>query len=136
VAWSFVPAVLTIEKKTYFKKLLSQKLHELLTEMNETAGGMTDFGNHSPDPVDRASVESRTTFSFRIRERESILIKKIEHALRRLEDGTFGICEECDEEISEGRLKARPVATLCINCKEKEETAERIREWIEGGTEI
>ena len=128
-----MPAVLTIEKKTYFKQLLSQKLHELLTETNETAGGMTDFGNHSPDPLDRASAESHTAFAFRIRERESVLIKKIEHALSRLEDGTFGICEECDEEISEGRLQARPVATLCIKCKEKEETAERIREWMEGG---
>ncbi len=63
----------------------------------------------------------------RIRERERVLIRKIEHALNKLEDGTFRICEECDEEISEGRLKARPVATLCINCKEQQENQEETR---------
>ncbi len=56
------------------------------------------------------------------------MIRKIEHAFNKLQDGTFGICEECGEEISEKRLQARPVATLCIECKEKEETVEKIRE--------
>jgi DnaK suppressor protein len=125
--------VLTTEKKTYFKTLLSQRLDELLTETSDTAGGMPDFRNYSPDPLDRASVESHTSFALRIRERERILIRKIEHALSKLEDGTFGVCEECGEGISERRLQARPVATLCIECKEKEETEEKIREWRERG---
>ncbi len=132
-ACSFMSAVLPIEKKTYFKKLLSQSLNELLTETSETAGGMMTFGNHLPDPLDRAATESSTSFAFRIKERKRILVRKIEHALSKLKDGTFGICEECGEEISEGRLEARPVATLCIKCKEKEETEEKIREWKEGG---
>ena len=125
--------MLTVEKKAYFEKLLRQRLNELLRERDETAGGMRDFRNQPPDPLDRASIESHTTFAFRIKERERTLIRKIEHALRRLEDGTFGICEECGEEISEGRLQARPVATLCIQCKEQEEIAEKIKEWRERG---
>lgn len=125
--------MLTLEKKAHFKTLLSQRLDELLTERNETAGLMTGVRNESSDPLDRASIESHTTFTFRIKERERILIRKIEHALRRLEDGTFGICEECGEEISEGRLQARPVATLCIKCKEQQETEEKIKEWRERG---
>jgi DnaK suppressor protein len=132
-ASGFVSAVLTIEKKAYLKKLLSQRLDELLTETGETARGMMNFGNQSSDLLDRASIESLTSFAFRIKGRDRILIRKIEYALSKLEDGTFGICEECGEEISEGRLQARPVATLCIKCKEKEETEERIREWKEGG---
>jgi DnaK suppressor protein len=70
------------------------------------------------------------------KQRERILTRKIEHALSRLKDGTFGICKECGEEISEGRLQARPVATLCIKCKEKRETEEKIREWKERGDEF
>ena len=62
-----------------------------------------------------------------------MLTKKIKHALSRLKDGTFGICKECGEEICEGRLQARPVSTLCIKCKEKQETEEKIREWKERG---
>jgi DnaK suppressor protein len=120
--------MLTIKKKAYFKTLLSQTLDELLSERNETAGSVPDFTDQSPDPLDRASVESHTAFALRIRERKGVLIRKIEYALSKLEDGTFGICEECGEEISERRLQARPVARLCIRCKEKQETVEKIRE--------
>jgi DnaK suppressor protein len=115
-------------KKEYFKRLLSQRLDELLTEPNEIAGSKTAFRDHAPDPLDRASMESDTSFAFNIKGRESILIRKIEDALTRLENGTFGICDECGEEISEARLQARLVATLCIKCKEKQEAEERIGE--------
>jgi len=124
----FVPAMLTIKKKKYFKRLLGQRLDALLTDLNKTAGGMTDFRDHTPDPLDRASVELDESFVFRIKGRESILIRKIKHALARLEDGTFGICDECGEQIPEGRLGARPVATLCITCKEQQENEEKLRE--------
>ncbi len=123
----FVPGMLTIKKKKYFKRLLSQKLDDLLTGANTTASGMTDFRDHIPDPLDRASVESDTSFAFHIKGRESILIRKIKDALTRLEDGTFGICDECGEEITEARLQARLVATLCINCKGQQENQEEIR---------
>jgi DnaK suppressor protein len=122
----FVPGMLTIKKKKYFKRLLSQKLDDLLTGANTTASGMTDYRDLSPDPLDRASMESDTSFVFRIKGRESILIRKIKDALTRLEDDTFGVCDECGEEIPEARLQARLVATLCINCKEQQENQEEI----------
>ncbi len=122
-----VPGMLTIKKKKYFKRLLSKKLNDLLTGANTTVSGRTDYRNLSPDPLDRASMESDTSFGFRIKERESILIRKIKDALTRLEDDTFGICDKCGEEISEARLQARLVATLCIDCKEQQENQEEIR---------
>ena len=123
-----MPAMLTNEKKESYKKLLSQRLGEALAATKGIAVGMTDPREQSADLIDRASTEAQISFAFRVKEREGVLIRKIERALSKLEDGTFGICEECGEEISEGRLQARPVATLCIKCKEKEETVEKIRE--------
>jgi len=114
------------KKKEYFKILLSQRLDELLTKAKKTAGGRTLPQNESPDFVDQASMETDSSFAFRIEERQSRLIRKIKDALMRLKDGTFGICEECGEEISDRRLEARPIATLCIKCKEKQETEENV----------
>ena len=105
----------TKKRKEYFKIFLSQRLDELLTEAKKTASGIADFSDESPNFTDEASIESDRNLVFRIRERESKLMRKIEHALKKLEDGTFGICEECGEEISEQRLRARPIATLCIS---------------------
>jgi len=79
-----------------------------------------------PDPVDRASLESDRNFLLRIRDRERKLIGKIQKALERVENETFGICERCGEDISEERLKARPVTTLCINCKAEQENKEKL----------
>jgi len=115
------------KKQDYFKKILSERLDELLQEANKTVSGMTDLREHFPDPTDRASMESDRNFTLRIRDRERKLIGKIREALERLENGTFGICEECGEEISEKRLKARPVTTLCIDCKKKQENEEKVR---------
>jgi DnaK suppressor protein len=67
--------------------------------------------------MDRASLEADRNFLLRVRDRERKLIQKIDEALKRIGDGTFGICEVCGEEISEERLRARPVTTLCLNCK-------------------
>ncbi len=119
--------MLTKKKKEYFKKLLTQRLDELIEEASKTVTGMTDQGDNFPDPTDRASMESDRNFMLRIRDRERKLIGKIKDALERLENGTFGICEACGEEISEERLKARPVTTLCIDCKKKQETEEKLR---------
>jgi DnaK suppressor protein len=117
----------TGKKKEYFENLLTQRLGELLQEANKTLSIMTDESGNYPDPTDRATLESDRNFELRIRDRERRLISKIKDALERLEGGTYGICEECGEEISEGRLKARPVTTLCINCKKKQENDERLR---------
>ena len=88
--------------------------------------GMSSEKALFPDPTDRAALESDRNFLLRIRDRERKLVVKIQEALKRIDEGTFGICQECGEEISESRLKARPVATLCVECKRKQETQEKI----------
>jgi DnaK suppressor protein len=108
----------------FFRNLLNERKQELLTEAGKTVDGMDENGNF-PDPTDRASMESERSFTLRIRDRERKLIAKIEEALRRLEDGSYGVCEECGEKIGAARLKARPVTTLCIDCKSVQEVAER-----------
>ena len=80
-----------------------------------------------PDVSDQASAEAEQNFLMRIREREQRLIKKIDEALARMDQDIYGICERCEEEIPYPRLKARPVTTLCIDCKTLEEQAEKAR---------
>jgi DnaK suppressor protein len=115
------------KKLSYFKKLLYEQRNALILEAQKTVSGMTDSKENFPDPTDRATLESDRNFMLRIRGRERKLILKIEEALERIEDGSFGICEKCGEDISEQRLKARPVTTHCIDCKKKEEAAEKAR---------
>lgn len=108
----------------FFRGLLNQRLQELRSEAGKTVEDMDDDENF-PDPTDRASMESNRNSVLRIRDRERKLIFKIQEALQRLEDGEYGICEQCGEEIGIERLKARPVTTLCIACKSDQEIAER-----------
>jgi DnaK suppressor protein len=86
---------------------------------------MTGQDETFADPADRASFESEASRDLRMRDRERKLVEKIDEALGRITDGTFGECEECGEMISVGRLKARPVTTLCIKCKDEQERRER-----------
>ena len=109
----------------YFRKFLEKRLEELLSHADNTVSGMTTPKENFPDPTDRASLEADRNFMLRIRDREHKLIKKIKKALERIENGTFGICESCGEEISIERLKARPMTTQCIECKTKEEAFEK-----------
>ena len=109
----------------YFKDLLSNRLEDLLDQADNTVSGMTAPKENFPDPTDRATLESDRNFMLRIRDREHKLIKKIKKALERIENGTFGVCEACGEDISLKRLKARPVTTQCIECKTKEEAFEK-----------
>ena len=81
------------------------------------------------DEIDQASMESDRVLMLRIKDRERNIILKIKDTLGRFEDGTFGICEECGEEIPTKRLMARPVTSLCIECKKSQEAAERVREF-------
>jgi DnaK suppressor protein len=115
------------KKREEFRKLLTERLDALLTDAAKTVNNMTDEEENFPDPTDRATVESDRNFLLRIRDRERKLIVKIREALERIEKGTYGICEECGEEISEQRLLARPVTTLCIDCKTSQEEDERMR---------
>ena len=108
----------------YFRNLLHQRMTELRVEAGKTVDNM-DHEVNFPDPTDRASMESNRNSELRMRDRERKLIFKIQQALQRLDDGDYGICEECGEEIGIERLKARPVTTLCIVCKSDQETAER-----------
>lgn len=111
----------------HFKKILTDRLQELIGHADATVLDMTDQKDSFPDPTDRASAESDRNFILRLRDRERKLIVKIKEALERIEEGNFGVCEECGEEISFKRLEARPVTTLCIACKNRQEAAEKAR---------
>ena len=113
------------EDLEFFKNLLNDRLQELLSHANSTVTGMTQPKENFADPTDRASHEAERSFELRIRDREHKLIKKIKSAIARIENGTFGICETCEEDISINRLKARPVTTQCIDCKTREEDLEK-----------
>jgi DnaK suppressor protein len=115
------------ETKELFRDILTKRLSELFTEAEKTVAGMTDTEETFPDPTDRATLESDRNFILRIRDRERKLIMKIREALQRMDDGTFGQCEACGDEIGIDRLKARPVTTLCIECKRRQEANERAR---------
>jgi DnaK suppressor protein len=98
---------------------------ELLNDAERTVSRMTDPKENFPEPADRAALESERNATLRIRDRERKLIGKIDEALQRIEDGTYGKCKECGERIGRERLRARPVTTLCIDCKEDQEAGER-----------
>ncbi len=109
-----------------YRQILQDQMDQLLQGADKTVSSMTDEKTNFPDPTDRASLESDRNFELRIRDRERKLISKIREAMERLEAGEFGICEECGEEIGRARLKARPVTTLCIECKTEQERQEKI----------
>lgn len=113
------------EKIDFLKALLIQQLEEYTRRGTDAVSGMKEEDNFYPDPLDRASSETVRNFSLRIKDREFRLIKKIKSALDRIKEGTYGICETCEEEISFNRLKARPVAMHCIECKTKAEVLEK-----------
>lgn len=119
-------AALSKEQVESFRKLLMEKRDEIVRRAEQTLKqDMTLDADDLPDEMDLASSEYLQAFTFRLRGREKNLLDKIQKALDRIEDGTFGICEECDEPISTKRLEARPETTLCIRCKEEQERVER-----------
>jgi DnaK suppressor protein len=108
----------------FFRNLLNQRMQELRSEAGKTVEDMDEDENF-PDPSDRATMESNRDSILRIRDRERKLIFKIQEALMRLDADEYGICEACGEPIGIERLKARPVTTLCIECKSSQEIEER-----------
>lgn len=108
-----------------FEEMLMARRRELLVDAGRTVGGMTAGNDNTPDPSDRATLEAEGISVLRIRDRERKLLSKIDAALERIQDGTYGICEECDGPIAVQRLQARPVTTLCIDCKAIQEDDER-----------
>jgi DnaK suppressor protein len=115
------------EELEHFRGILEGRLNALLKEAKKTVTGMTAGRGNCPDLSDQASLESDQSFLLRIRDRERKLILKIKTALKKIEDGTFGICERCGDEISEKRLLARPVTEYCIDCKEEMEAEEKLK---------
>ena len=112
--------------KEYFRQILINWKDELLKESFQTLNNLqNDENSTKPDLTDRASDEIDRTFELRTRERERKLINKIEAALKKIEDGTYGYCEETGEPISLKRLQARPVATLSLEAQENHEKAEK-----------
>jgi DnaK suppressor protein len=109
-----------------FKKMLEESKKNLLNSAKKTLMEESNFDTDDlPDEIDLASSEYSQSMVFRLRDREKFLLKKIDKALSRIEEGTFGICERCEEEISLKRLEARPVTTLCIRCKDEQEQTEK-----------
>lgn len=106
------------------RRALERQRAAILEEVEEVLTNRPDL-EALPDVSDQASAEADQNFSMRIRDRERKLLKKIEEALARMSSGTYGICERCDGDIPYKRLKARPVTTLCIECKTLQEQEER-----------
>ena len=109
----------------HFEDILAAWKRELMDEVDRTVHHMQDEAANFPDPNDRATQESEFGLELRTRDRERKLLRKIDSALTRVEDGSYGFCEETGEEIGLKRLEARPVATLCVEAQERRELAER-----------
>ena len=115
------------EKREYFRGILLEEMRALLEEAEKTVSEMNADTTNFPDPTDRATLETERNFTLRIRDRERKLISKIREALDRIDAGTYGYCDLCGGDITEKRLKARPVTTMCIACKSRAEALERSR---------
>lgn len=107
-----------------FKKLFEAQRDSLLFNDRVIREDFSVNGDDRFDEIDQATTDMEQTMRMRLRNRESFYIKKVDEALKRIEDGTFGECEECGEDIEVRRLEARPTATLCISCKEEQERKE------------
>ena len=110
----------------YFRKKLESWKAELLDDASETITGLSQENLHQPDQMDRAQIESNAALDLRTRDRERKLLQKIESALRRIDDGSYGYCVETDEPISLRRLEARPIASLSLHAQERHERMERV----------
>jgi DnaK suppressor protein len=111
------------------RRELEQQRKTLLNDAGIIIGQGLMFGNENlPDLGDQATAVTDQNFMLRLKEREQKLLKKIDEALDRIAQGTFGVCESCGGEIGFKRLKARPVTTLCIDCKTRQEEDEKVRQ--------
>ena len=114
-------------QEEHFRQILSAWKRDLMEEVDRTVGHMKDDAANFPDPNDRASQESEFSLELRARDRERKLLKKIDEALKMLDEHEYGYCEACGIEIGLRRLEARPTATLCIDCKTLDEIREKQR---------
>jgi DnaK suppressor protein len=109
-----------------FRQLLEHQLSELIHRAEETVHTLSREGESSADPLDRATMDSGRENNLRFRERESRLIRKIKTTLQKMDDGVYGICESCGDDIPIARLRARPVTAYCIQCKTRMENWEKV----------
>jgi DnaK suppressor protein len=110
----------------YLKKILMQELIELLDRSDCSLDGLQETDNNLSDLLDRASQISEREFSHHLCSREKLYVRRIERSLQDIEDGVYGLCEQCEEDISFKRLKARPTARYCIGCKTQLEKMEKL----------
>ena len=110
----------------YFHQVLSQMLVEAQQKGDSTLEELTDSNEMFADPADRATVESDRAFTLRIRDRERKLLKKVEAAIRRIDEGDYGYCEETGEPIGVARLMARPTATLSLEAQQRRELKQKM----------
>jgi DnaK suppressor protein len=115
------------ERLTEFKKLLTERRAAVVQEAARVANDLPETPDAIPDELDIAAVDADREAMIRIADRDRQLLSQIDEALRRIEDGHYGICGDCGETISERRLMVQPMATQCIDCKTLAEEAERGR---------
>lgn len=113
-------------QQEYFRRKLNGWKEDILRENRETLQHLQEESSHHPDIADRASSETERALELRTRDRQRKLVSKIDAALARIEDGSYGYCEETGEPISLKRLDARPIATLSIEAQERHERRERV----------
>ena len=110
----------------HFRLMLKRQLDELDRKSDGALSKFLDAIPRAADPLDRASIEAERELAIHMLERDKKLMRKIRNALRKIESGTYGICEECGEDIDVNRLKLRPVTELCITCKRRQEKMEKL----------
>ena len=113
-------------QREYFRRKLENWKEEILRESRETLENLQEESQNHPDMADRASSESDRALELRTRDRQRKLISKIDAALKRIEDGTYGYCEETGDPIGIARLDARPIATLSLEAQEMHERREKV----------
>jgi len=113
-------------QEEYFRRKLLRWRNDLLRDADGTLASLSEGGIHESDVTDRASVETDRALELRTRDRARKLVSKIDQALMRIENGTYGYCEETGEPISLRRLEARPIATLSVEAQERHERMERV----------
>ena len=114
------------KQMTKFKKVLLEEKQRVMNNSRKNLDDLKVDTDDLPDETDLAASEISQNLAFKLRDRERLLLSKIDQALAKIEEGSFGICEGCEEPIEIRRLEARPVSTLCISCKELEEHKEKV----------